>query len=160
MRGESNSETSYHWLCELAVNLKHSNSYPRPRSSHSGGSIVVSLDVLRRDQQQRPDRIGLSQIYCPPGAQRLVTAVLEIQLYHEFEVALALACRDSAGYRSVYDENRQLVAGKLSELNQLLHKWLSSIRHHKLVIEDSPEHPTPLAPPPEREFSLIHKKHL
>ncbi|MGI9303684.1 MAG: hypothetical protein ACR2RB_13440 [Gammaproteobacteria bacterium] len=112
---ESNSESNYHWLASWLSDISEPFSYAG-RDTHV--SFAIRLSVLSRDEKFRPNRVTLSRLDTDPES------FIEIHLYHDFSIAVALACMDSFGYRCAFDEQGVLISSRLSEFNELLEHWL------------------------------------
>ena len=128
------SEKNYRHLLGLVEDIDKPNAYAVGGRSNADGLIDLGLDVLTRDAQLRVNRIALSHFYRHSSIDMVATSLMDIQLYHEFGIAIALGCEDSTGYTGALDERGQLLADQLAELNQRLERWLADLREQGRLI--------------------------
>ena len=121
---ESNSESNYYRLRTLAVQIDQPNGFPTGGGRIRARDLV--LQVLARDDNLRPSRIALSGNRVTTRANR--ASIVEIHLYHDFELAIPIACRSTARDYCAFDDSGRVIAWRLSKLNELLAARLKGLR--------------------------------
>ncbi|MGI9304337.1 MAG: hypothetical protein ACR2RB_16775 [Gammaproteobacteria bacterium] len=124
MSNQNNSESNYHWLRALAGGIDQPNGF-----STGGGRIKsrdAVLEVLARDDDRRPSRIMLSGNHATGRVSGM--PLVEIHLYHDFKLAVPIACRNGERDYSAFDDSGRVLASRLSRLNAVLAAQLKELR--------------------------------
>ncbi|MGI9302063.1 MAG: hypothetical protein ACR2RB_05055 [Gammaproteobacteria bacterium] len=124
----ASSENNYRLLLQLVEDIARPNAYAVGGKSDADGLIDLGLDVLTRDARLRANRIALSHFYRHSPVDMIATSLMDIQLYHDFGIAVALGCEDNTGYTGALNESGQLLAEQLAEFNQRLERWLADLQ--------------------------------
>lgn len=85
----------------------------------------LKVTVISRDLRGRPYRVGLmTSMTDQSAAMPLRSIVAEIQLYHDYQIAVPLAFQEGARSYIAFDQHGRLLASRLAELTEALGDWL------------------------------------
>lgn len=122
---QMSAEGNYQLLLQLSEAFSQASEFQEDTGMIRGAASDINVSVVSRDLRQRPGRVGL--VTATPGQSAEATlgsVAIEIQLYHEHQLAVPLAFQENTKFRSAFDNDGRILASRLAELTDMLGLWL------------------------------------